>query len=67
VNGSSVDANTSGEIQALPVDTSDSDIGQQIRALLLEDGTLSARALAAQIGCSPTTASKWKSRIEAER
>jgi len=67
VNGSSVDVNTSGEIQALPVDTPDSDIGQQIRALLLEDGTLSARALAAQIGCSPTTASKWKSRIEAER
>jgi len=67
VNGSSVDVNTSGEIQALPVDTLDSDIGQQIRALLLEDGTLSARALATQIGCSPTTASKWKSRIEVER
>jgi hypothetical protein len=48
------------------LDTSDSDIGQQIRALLLEDSTLSARALAGRAGCSPTTASKWKSRIEAE-
>jgi hypothetical protein len=67
VNGSSVDVNTSGEAQALPVDTSDSDIGQQIRALLLEDGALSARALAVQVGCSPTTASKWKKHIEVER
>jgi hypothetical protein len=49
------------------LDTSDSDIGQQIQAYLLEDSTLSARALAARVGCSPTTASKWKSRIEAER
>lgn len=67
VNGSPVEVNTSGEIQALPVDTSDSDIGQQIRALLLEDRTQSARTLATRAGCSPTTASKWKSRIEAER
>jgi len=50
----------------LEVDTSDGDIGQQIRALLLEDSTLSARALAGRAGCSPTTASKWKNRIEAE-
>ena len=49
------------------LDTSDSDIGQQIQAYLLEDSTLSARALAARVGCSPTTASKWKSRIEAKR
>ena len=60
----------SREIQMLPVnttlDTLKSDIGQQVRALLLEDGTLSARALAGRVGCSPTTASKWKSRIASE-
>lgn len=74
VNGRPLEVNrvdTPGEIQVLPVntslDTSDSDIGQQVRALLLEDSTLSARALAGRVGCSPTTASKWKSRIEAER
>jgi len=66
VNGLSVDTNTSGEIQALPLDTSDSNIGQQIRSLLLEDSTLSGRALALRVGCSPTTANKWKSRIEGE-
>jgi hypothetical protein len=73
VNGRPMELNrvdTPGERQVLPVnttlDTSESDIGQQVRALLLEDGTLSARALAGRVGCSPTTASKWKSRIEAE-
>jgi hypothetical protein len=59
-----------GERKALPVNTTldalDSDIGQRIRTSLLEDSTLSARALAVRVGCSPTTASKWKSRIEAE-
>jgi hypothetical protein len=72
VNGRSMEVNrldTTGEIQMLPantfLDTSDSNIGQQVRALLLEDSTLSARALAGRVGCSPTTASKWKSRIEA--
>lgn len=59
VNGRPLEVNRLG--------TSDSDIGQQIQAHLLEDSTLSARALAARVGCSPTTASKWKSRIEAER
>jgi len=69
VNGSSINVNTldtSSETQALPVDVLDSDIGQQIRSHLLEDSTLSARALATRVGCSPTTASKWKSRLEAE-
>jgi hypothetical protein len=73
VNGRSMEVNRldkPGEIQVLPVntslDTSDSDIGRQIRVLLLEDGTLSVRALAVRVGCSPTTASKWKRRIEAE-
>ena len=45
VNGSSINVNTldtSDEIQALPVDALDSDIGQQIRSHLLEDSTLSA-------------------------
>ena len=68
VNGLSIDVNTldtSDEIQALSVDALDSDIGQQIRSHLLEDSTLSARALATRVGCSPTTASKWKSRLEA--
>jgi hypothetical protein len=68
VNGSSIDVNTldtSGEVHALPADALDSDIGQQIRSHLLEDSTLSARALATRVGCSPTTASKWKSRLEA--
>ena len=68
VNGSSINVNTldtSDEIQALSVDALDSDIGQQIRSHLLEDSTLSARALATRVGCSPTTASKWKSRLEA--
>jgi hypothetical protein len=73
VNGRPMELNrmdTPGERQVLPVnttlDTLESNIGQQVRALLLEDGTLSARALAGRVGCSPTTASKWKSRIEAE-
>jgi hypothetical protein len=73
VNGRSMEVNRldkPGEMQVLPVntslDTSDSDIGRQIRVLLLEDSTFSARALAVRVGCSPTTASKWKGRIEAE-
>jgi len=70
VNGHSMEVNTLSEIQVLPVnttlDTSDTDIGLQIRASLQEDSTLSGRALAGRVGCSPTTANKWKSRIEAE-
>ncbi len=70
VNGHPMEVNTPGEMQVLPVntslDTSDTDIGLQIRALLQEDSTLSGRALAGRVGCSPTTANKWKSRIEAE-
>jgi hypothetical protein len=73
VNGRPMELNRvdiPGERQVLPVnttlDTLESDIGRQVRTLLLEDGTLSARALAGRVGCSPTTASKWKSRIEAE-
>jgi hypothetical protein len=43
------------------------DAGQRIRALLEEDSTLSGRAIALRLGCSPTTANKWKSRIEQEQ
>lgn len=43
---------------------SDVDMEQRIRTLLLEDSSLSGRALAARVGCSPTTANKWKTRIE---
>lgn len=46
----------------IEVDSLDSgQVRDQIHALLREDSTLSARKLAARIGCSPTTAGKWKS------
>lgn len=38
----------------------------QIRALLATSPELSRRAIAAQVQCSPTTASKWKSIIQQE-
>lgn len=41
-------------------------IEQSIRSLLRENPSLSGRAIASQIGCSPTTANNWKSRIEEE-
>lgn len=39
----------------------------QIRALLTAEPGLSGRAIAARLGCSPTTAAKWKSLIESEQ
>jgi len=45
----------------------DNAIGEQIRALLTAEPGLSGRAIAARVGCSPTTASKWKELIEKER
>ncbi len=36
----------------------------QIRDLLQEEPGLSGRAIAARLGCSPTTAAKWKTLIE---
>jgi hypothetical protein len=45
----------------IELDTPEGGHRDQIHALLREDNTLSARALAARVGCSPTTAGKWKS------
>jgi uncharacterized protein YicC (UPF0701 family) len=39
---------------------------EAIRAVLAEDSTLSANAIARKVGCSVTTASTWKKKIEAE-
>lgn len=39
---------------------------QRIRELLDDEPGLSGRAIAARVGCSPTTASKWKAQIEQE-
>jgi molecular chaperone GrpE (heat shock protein) len=44
----------------------DNAIAEQIRSLLKEEPGLSGRAIAARIGCSPTTASAWKKAIEQE-
>jgi hypothetical protein len=44
----------------------DNAIAEQIRSLLKEEPGLSGRAIAARIGCSPTTASAWKKTIEQE-
>jgi hypothetical protein len=45
---------------------SDEAYGVQIRELLAQEPGLSGRAIASRIGCSPTTATKWKSIIEQE-
>src|SRR6266496_3346878 len=42
-------------------------LAEQIRGLLTAEPGLSGRALAARLGCSPTTAAKWKGIIETER
>jgi chromosome segregation ATPase len=42
-------------------------IEEQIRALLEAEPGLLGRAIARRVGCSPTTASKWKELIENER
>ncbi len=42
-------------------------LGPRIRALLQEEPHLSGRAIAARLGCSPTTAARWKSQIEGEQ
>ena len=48
------------------LDRSENAIADQIRELLINEPGLSARAIAARIGCSPTTASTWKKSIEQE-
>lgn len=45
---------------------SENAIVEQIRAILSVEPGLSARAIAARIGCSPTTASTWKKAVEQE-
>src|SRR6266536_3661575 len=42
-------------------------LAEQIRGLLTAEPGLSGRALAARLGCSPTTAAKWKGIIETEQ
>jgi hypothetical protein len=44
----------------------DENLGEVIRQLLTEEPGLSGRAIATKIGCSPTTASRWKGLIEGE-
>lgn len=41
------------------------DVGEQIRALLGANASMSDRALAEEVGCSRSTANKWKRRIQA--
>ena len=47
-------------------ETQDNEIAERVRSLLKEEPGLSGRAIAARIGCSPTTASTWKKAIEQE-
>lgn len=49
-----------------PRKTGQDEIECQIRGLLKERPELSGRAIAMELGCSPTTAAKWKSFIENE-
>lgn len=46
--------------------TADNALVEQIRQLLGSEPGLSGRAIAARLGCSPTTAGKWKTIIEQE-
>src|SRR2546429_2466500 len=62
-----------GQVKSVQLDTEQprknvqlDTIAEQIRELLTEEPGLSARAIAAKIGCSPTTASTWKKAIEQE-
>jgi peptidoglycan hydrolase CwlO-like protein len=64
---------SSGQSEGVQLDTeekeqdiSESTIEEQIRAILVEEPGLSGRAIAARVGCSPTTASTWKKAIEQE-
>jgi predicted nucleic acid-binding Zn-ribbon protein len=61
-----------GQGKVLKLDTSrqrkngqdDSAIAEQIRELLDKEPGLSGRAIASRVGCSPTTAAKWKAFFE---
>ncbi len=48
-------------------DAAEHAMAEQVRELLTAEPGLSGRALAARLGCSPTTAAKWKGIIETER
>ncbi len=41
-------------------------LGERIRGVLQQEPELSARSIASKVGCSPTTAAKWKAIIERE-
>jgi predicted RNase H-like nuclease (RuvC/YqgF family) len=41
-------------------------LAEQVRQLLSQEPGLSARAIAARLGCSPTTGAKWKAAVEQE-
>jgi len=53
------------DIEAAPLD-SDDNTEAKVRMVLLETPGISGRAIAAKVGCSPTTANKWKTKIENE-
>lgn len=63
---STLDTQVSTQIEE--VDTLDTDESMQakIYALLAQEPRLSARAIASRVGCSPTTAGKWKAQFLAE-
>jgi hypothetical protein len=42
----------------------DANTGERIRAIVASDPTLSDREVAARVGCSPSTANKWKRRLQ---
>jgi predicted nucleic acid-binding Zn-ribbon protein len=64
----------SGQGKVVQLDTSrrkgeqsDAAIEQTIRALMAVEPTISGRAIALRVPCSPTTANRWKSIIEREQ
>ena len=57
---------TSRRVRSSTSQPEDAVLEAQIRALLANSPGLSGRAIAAQVQCSPTTASKWKSIIQQE-
>jgi transposase len=70
-SGHVADEVDSGQGKVVKLDTArrrsgqdDSAIAEQIRNLLDKEPGLSGRAVASRLGCSPTTAAKWKSFFE---
>ena len=52
-------ANRQGEQREVDANT-----GERIRAILASNQPLSDREVAARVGCSPSTANKWKRRLQ---